>query len=103
MDEETQIALSRLVALAMDDTAASKAAANFLLAWWNAGDLGGFDLTQLWLLEDLAAADMIQVFGFVARNNLYPDVVMDRAEIEALITRWRPGLTSGGQDAAHKG
>ncbi len=94
MDEETQIALSRLVALAMDDTGASKAAANFLLAWWNAADLGGFDLTQLWLLDDRTATDMIQVFAFVARNNLYPDVVMDRAEIQALVRRWRPDLSS---------
>ncbi len=94
MDEETQIALSRLVALAMDDTGASKAAANFLLAWWNAADLGGFDLTQLWLLDDRAATDMIQVFAFVARNNLYPDVVMDRAEIQALVRGWRPDLSS---------
>lgn len=94
MDEETQIALSRLVALAMDDTGASKAAANLLLAWWNAADLGGFDLTQLWLLDDRAATDMIQVFAFVARNNLYPDVVMDRAEIQALVRRWRPDLSS---------
>ena len=94
MDEETQVALSRLVALAMDDTGASKTAGNFLLAWWNAGDLGGFDLTQLWLLDDLAATDMIQVFAFIARNNLYPDAVMDRAEIEALVRRWRPDLAS---------
>lgn len=92
MDEETQIALSRLVALAMDDTGASRAAANFLLAWWNAGELGGFDLTQLWLLDDRAATDMIQVFAFIARKNLYPDAVMDRAEIEALVRRWRPDL-----------
>ena len=92
MDEETQIALSRLVALAMDDTGASRAAANFLLAWWNAGELGGFGLTQLWLLDDRAATDMIQVFAFIARKNLYPDAVMDRAEIEALVRRWRPDL-----------
>lgn len=92
MDEETQIALSRLMALAMDDTGASRAAANFLLAWWNAGELGGFDLTQLWLLDDRAATDMIQVFAFIARKNFYPDAVMDRAEIEALVRRWRPDL-----------
>lgn len=92
MDEETQIALSRLVALAMDDTSGGKAAADFLLAWWNAGDLGGFDLTKLWLLDDLAATDMIQVFAFIARHNVYPDVVMDRAEIAALVTRWRPDV-----------
>jgi hypothetical protein len=96
MDEETQIALSRLVALAMDDTSASKASADFLPAWWNAGDLGGFDLTRLWLLDDQAATDMIQVFAFVARHNVYPDVVMDRAEITALVSRWRPQFAPAG-------
>jgi hypothetical protein len=98
MDEDVQIALSRLLALAMDDTSASRVAADFLLAWWNAGELGGFDLTKMWLLDDVAATDMVQVFGFIARNNEYPTVVVDRAEIEALIARWRPqaaGPTEG--------
>ncbi|QOT82185.1 hypothetical protein [Cupriavidus basilensis] len=26
--------------------------ADFLLAWWNAGECSGFDLTNLWQLDD---------------------------------------------------
>lgn len=39
---------------------------------------------------------MIQVFAFVARHNVYPDVVMDRAEITALVGRWRPQVALAG-------
>ncbi|WP_246263655.1 DUF7673 family protein [Caulobacter soli] len=91
MDEDTQLALSRLVALAMDDGAASKAAADFLLAWWDVEAWGGFGPNQAWLLDDQAAADLARVFAFVARAQIYPDAVMDRAELEALARRWRPG------------
>jgi hypothetical protein len=91
MDEETKIALARLIVLASDDTSGSRVAANFLLAWWNAPDLGGFDLSELWLLDDLAARDALLVFAFISRNNVYPDAFVGRAAIEALIRRWRPG------------
>lgn len=94
MDEETKIAVHRLLVLAMDDTGGSQAAANFLMAWWNAKELGGFDLTELWLLDDLAARDARLVFAHVAAHQEYPTEVIDRAEIEALIHRWRPEATA---------
>jgi hypothetical protein len=37
-------------------------AANFLLAWWNASELGGFDLTEMWLLDDLAVRDLVALW-----------------------------------------
>lgn len=39
-------ALERLLEVARADTHQARYAANFLLAWWNAGDLGDFDLTD---------------------------------------------------------
>ncbi len=78
----------------MDDTSGSRAAANFLLAWWNARELGGFDLAELWLLDDLAGRDAVLVFAYIAAHQEYPTEVIGRAEIEALIRRWRPELTA---------
>jgi hypothetical protein len=37
-------ALDRLLAIAQADTGQSRRVANFLLAWWNAGECGGFHL-----------------------------------------------------------
>lgn len=63
MTPEQQSALERLIDHAQSDTGQSRRAANFLLAWWNAGDNGGFDLTDLWGVDSAIAADMQTVFG----------------------------------------
>ena len=89
MDEETKIALARLVALASEDTGGSRVAANFLLAWWNAAELGGFDPTEMWLLNDLAVRDLLLVASFISRNNVYPDALIGREAVQDLIVRWR--------------
>ncbi len=94
MDEETKIALARLVTLASEDTSGSRVAANFLLAWWNAAELGGFDPTEMWLLDELAVRDLLQVAGFVGRNNIYPDALIGREAILGLIARWRGRVTA---------
>ena len=73
MDEETKIALARLVALASEDTGGSRVAANFLLAWWNAAELGGFDPTEMWLLDELAVRDLLQVANFINPAGLQPN------------------------------
>lgn len=89
MDEETKIALARLIALASEDTGGSRVAANFLLAWWNAAELGGFDLTEMWLLDELAVRDLLLVAGFIGRNNVYPDALIGREAVHDLVARWR--------------
>ena len=53
-------ALERLLDVARADTHQARYAANFLLAWWNAGDLGGFDLTEAWGLDDALREDLVR-------------------------------------------
>ncbi len=45
MKSDEKAAFHRLVAIAQRDTGQSRRVADFLLAWWNAGECGGFDLT----------------------------------------------------------
>ena len=47
MDTETKVALTRLFDLARRDTGGGQVAAIFLLACWNAAQLGDFDLTEM--------------------------------------------------------
>ena len=57
-DQDAAIAaLDRLVTIAQSDTGQSARVANFLLAWWNAGDCGGVDLTDLWNVDRAIADD----------------------------------------------
>lgn len=85
-------ALERLLEVARVDTHQARYVANFLLAWWNAGDLGGFDLTETWGLDDALREDVVTVFGFVACNKVYPSAYGFRAEFEELARQWRRHL-----------
>jgi hypothetical protein len=48
---EELAALDRLLAHAQRDSGQSRVVADFLLAWWNSGSCGAFDLTSLWSLD----------------------------------------------------
>jgi hypothetical protein len=62
-----------LLDVAERDTGQSGRMRNFLLAWWNAEECGGFDLTDLWNL-DMEIVEAIQRILFVLPNyHSYPD------------------------------
>lgn len=92
MDDWTRAAFERLLNLAQSDTGQSRRAANFLLAWWNADSLGGFDMGDLFRVDSAIAADMATVFTWLAGqdNTAYPTEY--RASIEKLIEEWRPDV-----------
>ena len=82
-------ALERLIQIALGNTGQSSKVANFLLAWWNAEECGGFDLTDLWRVDTAIAADMVTVFCMVAERNHYPDTLGYGAGFEKLVASWR--------------
>ncbi|UFN51612.1 hypothetical protein LPC08_25475 (plasmid) [Roseomonas sp. OT10] len=92
-DDEADGALLRLLTIAEGDTHQSAYVANFLLAWWNARNCGGFDLTDLWGVDSAISCDMVRVMGFVARRHNYPTTYGLGARFEGLVQTWRPHLT----------
>jgi hypothetical protein len=52
---KSRAALERLIEMAQGDTGQSRIVANFLLAWWNAAECGGFDLTDVWAVDTAIA------------------------------------------------
>jgi hypothetical protein len=85
-------ALERLIRIAQGDTGQSRRVANFLLAWWNAEECGGFDLTDLWNVDAAIAADMVTVVGLLANLNCYPDALGYGEQFETIIAEWRSAL-----------
>lgn len=69
------------------DTVQSRKVANFLLAWWNAAENGGFDLSDLW---DRELASACVVFAWVAQHSVDPDTLGYTPQFEALANTWRP-------------
>jgi hypothetical protein len=92
MSTEQRAALQRLISIAQSDTGQARRVADFLLAWWNAGSCGGFDLTNLWGLDRSIADDMVIVFGYLARANAYPDTLGFNAEFQSIVRGWRPEI-----------
>ena len=84
--------IHRLIAIARSDTGQSRRVANFLLAWWNAGSCGGFDLTDLWAVDKKIADDMLAAATFIAGHHEYPNAYGLREDFETLTTLWRPQL-----------
>ncbi|MEN9544664.1 MAG: hypothetical protein RLZZ598_1497 [Pseudomonadota bacterium] len=85
-------ALERLIAHARRDSGQSRRVADFLLAWWNTGSCGAFDLTSLWALDTDIVADMATVFSLIGRVHRYPDSLGYEAEFKAIVQAWRPEL-----------
>lgn len=86
---EDLAALARLVKIALSNTGQSRRVANFLLAWWNATDNGGFDLVDLWNVDLEIAQDMLRIFALIANRRYYADHYGFDAEFRQMVTQWR--------------
>lgn len=85
-------ALGRLCAIAKRDTGQSKRVADFLLAWYNAEENGGWDPTDLWTVDDAIAHDMLTLLtGLIcsSRRGKYPNDLGFEPEIKAIWRKWR--------------
>jgi hypothetical protein len=60
------------------------------LAWWNAQECGGFDLTEVWGVDTEIALDMLRVFALVAEHHRYPDNIGYGRQLEAIARDRRP-------------
>ena len=92
MNTNEEAALRRLIEIAKRDTGQSRRVADFLLAWWNAAECGGFDLTNLFAVGDAIAADMSTVLALIARLNKYPDTLGFGNDFETIVREWRPEI-----------
>lgn len=92
LSDKENAALRRLIKHAKCDTGQSRRVADFLLAWWNPAQCGGFDFTTMWGCDEEIVEDMIVIFAYVARNNRYPDTLGFETDFAAIIHEWRPEL-----------
>lgn len=92
LDDATQAALLRLLEIAYHDTGQSRRVADFLLAWCNADECSGFDLTDTWALDSEIAQDLRRVFGFIVGHQRYPDTLGFDREFTRVVRAWRQHL-----------
>lgn len=89
---EAQAALSRLFSLAMSDTGQARRVAAFLMACWNAHELGAFDPADLFALDRAVARDIAAVVAFLSEQNdvIYFDQLGFSEQMVAVIHHWKP-------------
>lgn len=89
-NHEQRVALEQLISHAKRDSGQARRVANFLLCWWNAGTLGSFDFTELWMLDDDILRDVITVFtGFAQHPRLYADALGYEHDMHEIIREHR--------------
>jgi hypothetical protein len=89
-------ALGRLCAIAMRDTGQAKRVADFLLAWHNDAENGGWDPTDLWNVDRAIAEDILRVLQLASEVQRYPGDLGFEPEIKAIWRRWRGDRKEGG-------
>ena len=95
--DHERAAFERLLKIAKSDAGQSRRVASFILSWWNASSLGGFDLADLFAVDQTIAADMGTIFVCLGRQSepFYPEDY--ETEIEAVIEDWRPEIWAESQ------
>ncbi len=64
VDLTTRPPIQRLLQVSAGETGPAGTVAGSLLAWWNATSCGGFELTDLWAVDDAIARDMLATAAF---------------------------------------
>jgi hypothetical protein len=86
-------ALGRLCQIAKRDTGQSRRVANFLLAWHNAEENGGWDPTDLWNVDTAIAEDMLTLLKLAKDSHRYPGDLGFEPEIKVIWRLWRSERT----------
>ncbi len=96
VDVATRAPIQRLVQVAAGNTSQSGTVGASLLAWWNAKSCRGFDLTDLWTVDNAIAREMLATAAFIATHREYPAAYGLGHQFEQLVARWRPALAGTG-------
>lgn len=82
-------AVARLLAIAKTNSGQARRVADFLLAWHNAEENGGWNPVDLWQLDTGIAQDILLVTAFIAVEHKYPDDLGFVSEIAEVWNLWR--------------
>lgn len=91
MDNQAEglLALERLFSIAQTDTGQARRVANFLLAWHNAKENGGWDPVDLWNVDQEIADDILSALALIRERHAYAEELGFRSQMEAVWERWR--------------
>ncbi len=83
--------VARLMRISMGSTGQCRRVADFLLAWHNAEENGGWDPTDLWNVDATIADDILTALRLLYVENRYPGDLGFQKEIAQIWELWRAG------------
>lgn len=87
-------ALERLFRIAMSDTGQPRRVANFLLAWHNTAENGGWDPIELWNVDDAVADNIFSALRLIRDRHAYAEELGFRSQMQAVWERRRGARAS---------
>ena len=104
---EDVAALGRLMRIALRGTGQSRRVADFLLAWHNAQENGGWDPTDLWSIDTAIAEDIVAAIKLLREVHRYPGDLGFQREIQQIWELWKAPAADrcdgGGRDESSGG
>jgi hypothetical protein len=97
--ERSQQALGRLLQIAAGSTGQSRKVADFLLAWHNAEENGGWDPVDLWSVDAGIADDILTVLHLIHAFHCYLPELGFGPEIAAVWQHWRSNTSPTSKEA----
>jgi hypothetical protein len=97
-DSKGREALERLLRIARRDTGQARRVADFLLAWHNADENGGWDPVDMWSLDTVIADDILTVVRLIRESHVYPEALGFGQEMTAVWRLWRGSKLATGPD-----
>src|SRR5665213_1173875 len=83
-------AIGRLMQNALGASGQARMVADFLLAWHNAEENGGWNPVELWSLDNQILDDVLTALQVIGREcGRYPDNLGFEREIQLVWTLWR--------------
>lgn len=82
-------AVARLLVIAKANSGQARRVADFLLAWHNAEENGGWNPVDLWQLDTGIAQDILLGTAFIAVEHKYPGDLCFVPEIAEVWNLWR--------------
>jgi hypothetical protein len=86
--------VARLMRVALGDTGQCRRVADFLLAWHNAEENGGWDPTDLWSVDSAIADEILTALRLLLKMNRYSGDLGFQKEIDEIWQLWRGGKRS---------
>jgi hypothetical protein len=90
MADDIRVSLRRLFEVALHDTGQSRRVADFLLAWQDGNENGGWNPADLWALDQELAIDLTYCVLFIREHHgAYPGDLGFKKQIELVWKLWR--------------